>query len=100
MTTLTDPVLHEVLDQWLAWQTLVRELLPPGHNATTADPAEVEAALAGMSIVDLTRFMYLLVGHCHGDTLEEAADLLCEIRERLVRGERPRFWCEVEELRP
>lgn len=95
MTVLTDPVLHEVLNEWLLWQTLVTELLPPGNHPANAAPAEVEAELMRMSINDLTRFMYLLVGNGHGDTLEEAADLLCEVRERLVRGERPHFWDEL-----
>lgn len=95
MTTTTDPLLRS-MREWNLWGTLVAELLPPGSHPVNADPVEVEAALMGKSVSDFIRFLHLLVGNGHGDTLEEAAEMLGPVRERLVRGERPLFWGELQ----
>jgi hypothetical protein len=95
MTALTNPVLHEVLDCWPAWQMLTGYVMLPDADARTVDPCEVEQALAGLDSERRSRLLFLLVGYRHADSLREAADLLLELRRLAITGRRPRFAVEA-----
>ena len=45
MTVFSDPVLHEVLDCYRAWQDLVRRVMPPCTDPIDVDPLKVHEAL-------------------------------------------------------
>jgi hypothetical protein len=106
MTMLTDPILHEVFNQWPAWQEIVSNVTV-GADAKDADPLEVDAALDAMSAESIGRLVHLLIGHACANTIDEGLTILHEVWELAALGQRPRYGAEAgltmgdfEEIRP
>lgn len=104
--TLTDPLFHEVFDQWRAWQVLV-ENVTTNQDPRTVDPLKVNAELEGLDNESWNRLAHLLIGHACANSVSEAVVLLRELRGYAGVGRRPRFGVEAglsfedfEEMRP
>lgn len=92
---IEDPVLHEVFEQWPAWQTIVERLLPVGTDAREVPVSAVEEAIGGMNGGDLRRLAHAFVANGHSHTLADAVILTGEVWGMAMRGQRPRFGAEV-----
>jgi hypothetical protein len=91
---LSDPLLTEVFRNWPAWQVLV-ENVTEGVDASVIDPRRVAAACEDLSLDGWMRLSHLMVGHGHADTLDEAVDLLTDLRALAIEGKRPRYGAEA-----
>lgn len=91
---LSDPLLHEVLTQWMAWQTLV-ENLTTGVAAQDVDPLDMHRALEELDEDRARRLAHLMVAYFHADTLDEGAELVSELAGLAAVGRRPRYGAEA-----
>ena len=91
---IEDKVLHEVFDQWGAWQMLVSHLLPVGTDPMDAEPAAMAAALDDLDHERIRRVVWLLMGHGHADSEAEGKQLLSEVWALTKVGRRPRNGAE------
>lgn len=87
---MTDPVLREAFILWPAWGCLVEYV--SRTNPAEADPQSIYGSLMAC---DTERLIALLYAHHHGNTIDEAGELLVDILWMANDGARPRFGREL-----
>lgn len=83
-------LIREIFYLWPAWADLVEYVST--EDPRKADPHSVFGAACG---IERDRLAARLYGGGHGDSLEEAAELLEHILDMAQEGKRPRYGREV-----
>jgi hypothetical protein len=85
-----DALIREIFEYWPAWADLVEWVST--EDPRTADPHSIFGAACGC---ERDRLAARLYGGGHGNSLEEAAELLELILDMAEQGKRPRYGREL-----
>lgn len=90
---LSDPVLHEALEQYSVYILVAKQLTVPGTDPHEADPRAIhELACAA----DRDRLVALVYAHSADGSMLDAEEILGEVLALAADGRRPRYLNEME----